>query len=738
VSRQSNSSCIPITLNEILYLAQPINSNALPEKVELVRTHVTLEKQDQTHKINFDQLDKDTSNLAQQFLYSTIRTKLRKDWRLWQPSSGGAFYYKSPDPELRKHYRGIDVHRGFSARPIVLEGNKIGICIDVHSKYISRYPLPTDITSETINKYKGNRCLYEFGNQWYEITIRGLNDLNASKLEIPPDSQTLFDLVHERAGRHKSNLLTALPRDSSVIFYYTSDSQVRNVPSGLCRRIFRTDHPEISRNHRYTLKPPHLRRKQIQYVVNQFFRNLEFNGVKIQLIEPSLNDENKFDFPDLMFGNEKVLSTRRSGTTNVSPSEYPKQKKRMLNSEEAGIYTKKKFDKQFIIMPSSVLESFGLQVLNDIKDGVNSFYKNNSEIEYDPIPIAYDDSVQKSVVRLGNSIMKAIEENGIDYGFAVVMIPNIPSKRMGKEDELSNYVSSECRKRNLYTSIMHTKVSEDSFAFIPNSQGGEWKLIDDRRVTGKYRGYIQNVVLNKVLILNSIWPFVLKSSLNSDLIIGVDVKNNTAGFIVIHQTGEKLTFYESTSEQKEQLSKDHIRKKISEIIVSEKRMENRQFKDIVIHRQGTLFPSEEKGITEALKIMAKQGIIDSNYTCTFVEVRTTSRMPFRLFKIENRLGRQGDFVSNPDIGTYKLISSDEAFICTTGPPYRHKGTTNPLHIIKQGHLSIKDVIQDIYYLANLTWTKIDDCSRLPITVKFADIRLRESAGSYDSDAFRFE
>ena len=187
-------------------------------------------------------------------------------------------------------------------------------------------------------------------------------------------------------------------------------------------------------------------------------------------------------------------------------------------------------------MPKSVLETYGGQVIDDIKEIVNKFFSNDSEIEYDPIPISYDDSVQRSVVRLGNSIMKSIEENGVDYGFAVVMIPNIHSKRMGKEDELSNYVLSECRKRNVYASIMHTKVSKNSYAYIPNSNSGEWKLINDRRVMSKYRGYIQNVVLNKVLILNSFWPFVLNTKLNSDLIIGIDVKNNTAGFTVIHQT----------------------------------------------------------------------------------------------------------------------------------------------------------------------------------------------------------
>ena len=52
-------------------------------------------------------------------------------------------------------------------------------------------------------------------------------------------------------------------------------------------------------------------------------------------------------------------------------------------------------------------------------------------------------------------------------------------------------------------------------------------------------------------------------------------------------------------------------------------------------------------------------------------------------------------------------------------------------------MQMEDIIQDIFFLANLTWTKIDDCSRDPLTIKMADIKLREVAGYYDADAYDF-
>jgi argonaute-like protein implicated in RNA metabolism and viral defense len=97
-----------------------------------------------------------------------------------------------------------------------------------------------------------------------------------------------------------------------------------------------------------------------------------------------------------------------------------------------------------------------------------------------------------------------------------------------------------------------------------------------------------------------------------------------------------------------------------------------------------------------------------------------------------------EMVYNPVIGTYMLVSEKEAFVCTTGPPYEHGGTTKPLHIVKvDGLLDMQKISEDVFYLANLTWTKIDDCSRLPLTIKMNDIRLRELAGEYNRDALRF-
>jgi hypothetical protein len=739
LSKITKSTCAQITIGNALFIAQPEGEKPLPDTVDLVRTPAKLEREPDLKRLRFDQLDDNTAILAQRFLYGSIQAKFFNTTSLWQPATGHPFYDKYPDSIFREFSDEIDLYRGFTFRVMIMPNREIGICIDVRSKYVSRCPLPTKIITQEIGKFKGVNCLYEYGNKWYEIKIQGLNDLNASELNLP-NGKTLFEEVHSKAENNKSPLLRDLPENCSVLFYYDSDGEPRNVPSGLCRRTYQTNHPLIKKFHKTTVKAPHLRLRDIEYVVNKHFRNLSFNGQKLTLSRPISYSEANFSIPDLRFGNNKILSTRNTpGTLTSDINRFPFMKKYLLYSQDAGIFVKEMFDKQFIIMPKSILDTFGGHIVNDVKLEVNKIFLGNSEIKYEPIVIPYNDSVPKSIARVGNEILKAVDDFKIDYGYGVVMIPTLPSKRMTKEDELANLVMKEMRKRDLYVSIIHTKTSSESFEYHEDNGGdAEWRLIPDNRIISQYKGYIQNVVLNKILLLNEFWPFVLATPLNADLIIGIDVKKSTAGFTTVHKTGEILSFTHSESEQKEQLGKDQLRNIIQRIITGEQKRAKVPIKSVVIHRQGTIFNPEKKGIEEALRILSKQGIIDKEYECSFVEVRTTSRIPFRMFRVSERLGRQEDWIENPIVGTYKTISSDEAFICNTGPPFTYRGTTHPLHILKEGPMSIEKVLQDVFYLACLTWTKIDDCLRLPISIKMGDIRLREIAGEYDAYALRFE
>jgi hypothetical protein len=178
--------------------------------------------------------------------------------------------------------------------------------------------------------------------------------------------------------------------------------------------------------------------------------------------------------------------------------------------------------------------------------------------------------------------------------------------------------------------------------------------------------------------------------------------------------------------------------KLFDFINEEQQLLSRTIKNIVIHRDGTIYPAEIQGVNEALKKLADKGIISADYNCNFVEIKKTSRFPVRFFETRIDEGSQREIITNPTIGTYEIFGND-AFLTTTGEPYRFLGTSNPLHVTRiSGGMSYKDILEDIFYLSNLTWTRIDFCLRVPISLKMTDIRLREIAGEYDQDALKFD
>ena len=740
LSNRTKSPCITFKTEDGTFVAQPDGYEELPNSLDLVRTTVKIERVPGLQELKFDSLDPQTARLAVRFLQGTIQRRFYDTPSLWQPRSGYPFYHKSPDQRFRRLSKSVDMFKGFTFRIVLFPEGKIGICVDVSNKYVSRYPLPTKIEDDDFRKYQGMNCLYEYGNRWYEIRIEGLNDLNASKL-ILPEGISLFEHVHRKAGLQKSPNLLALPKDCSVLIYYNTWREQRNVPSGLCRLTFGTDHPQVKRFHSRTIKQPDVRRNEIRFVVDRYFRNLTFGSNEIRLSKKPLTIEDKcFTIPDLEFGNNRTLSVRNTpNSINVSLGEFRFKKKELFYSSDAGPFMKKPFDRQHLILPKSVYESFGKEFVEDIKKEVQRLYFSKDDISYSPVIITYDDSVQKSIYILGKAIIKSVEENDASPGYGLVMIPKIKSRRMRKEDELANLIMRELREREIFVSVIHSTVPEESYKYTTTEDGSKvWRLVSDRKQQGKYKGYLRNVVLNKILILNSYWPFVLKTPLNADLTIGIDVKNNVACFTVIHKSGADITFYMSESKQKERLNKDHVYKKVVEIISREQELTKRTIKNIVIHRQGKLFPSEKDGILQALSKLSKTKLISEDHRCTFVEIRATSRVPFRLFEVTIIPSFQEETVCNPTIGTYALLSENESFICNTGPPYEHWGTTNPLHVIKVcGSLPLEKVLEDVFYLSNLTWTKIDDCSRQPLSIKMTDIRLKEFAGEYDRDALRF-
>jgi argonaute-like protein implicated in RNA metabolism and viral defense len=105
----------------------------------------------------------------------------------------------------------------------------------------------------------------------------------------------------------------------------------------------------------------------------------------------------------------------------------------------------------------------------------------------------------------------------------------------------------------------------------------------------------------------------------------------------------------------------------------------------------------------------------------------------RLFDVNDQNGRP--WVENPQIGTYCIINDTDGYLCATGRAFPKSGTVRPLHVRRlEGSLTLEQCLEDVFYLTCLAWTRPDDATRYPITVKLNDRFLGEEASEYDIDA----
>ena len=137
-----------------------------------------------------------------------------------------------------------------------------------------------------------------------------------------------------------------------------------------------------------------------------------------------------------------------------------------------------------------------------------------------------------------------------------------------------------------------------------------------------------------------------------------------------------------------------------------------------------------KGAKEAFNKLRDDGYISPTATLTCVEIGKHSLTSVRLFAINAKHGRE--VTENPTIGQYFIASECEAYLVATGKPFALQGTALPLHVRKsEGSLPIEGILEDIFWLTNLTWSQPEGCTRFPVTIKINDRRLSEDAGQYD-------
>lgn len=678
------------------------------------------------------------------FLQFEIQSNLNGLSTLWQPSSGDAFF----NQDAYKVINGVSIYNGFFVRVVELPDGGLGFSIDVTKKYLSATALDVNLSRRDFDKLGGSKqhYIYRYGNQKYELRSAQFNDLNATQLKFPrrDDGQivTLLEDVRSKFGGSMPPEVANLPDSASVLTYKTNDNEERHAIAGLCYQVFDTEHPRVSKIHRQSILDPFYRRLFIRGAFSRFFKNIKFGKTKLEIDpQPVTVTKRKFEVPDTLFGRDTLLTVDPNvgDATFTTMKDLGKSRKALLM--EKGCYTVAAFQKQYFVVPETIFNMYGNKeyFLSHLIEQVNNMHP--SEVGWDPQIVVYDNRNKKNSVDIGFEILKQIKETVADKkgGYAVVMLPSNVERIKRQHDELAALVVSEClSEHNLTVSIMHTETLDECFMYRSVNGKGTYQL--KRELEGKYRGYVFGVAINQVLLNNERWPYVLNNPLNADVTIGIDVKRQIAGVTFVDKYCKNILTRFDKSSNKERLTASQMVKMLVPNITLLNRYLGYAIEKLVIHRDGRLFQREKDGIMQAINTLKERGIVALNCSVNILEIPKHSVVPFRLFDvIENfdmrSIRRDNGKVLNPEIGSYVMINSKEAFICTTGREFKHQGTSIPLYVkYNSGQMEFENVLRDLYYLSCLAYSKPDDCSRFPITIRITDRRINTLGSDFDLES----
>ena len=719
----------------IPFVVVPDDVAMLPAEVELVRVVVQLRLRDERFDLDYSKRGPDDL-IALRFLRFLIQAPLGRDARLWQPQSGRPFFERTP----ARSERGIHRYAGFRVRPVVTPDSGVGLCVDVQHCYVSAQPLPAAITrNEFAAHWKGRNCIYHFAQNWYEIRLHALADRNVQEYRFHTKGHTwsLLDYILDHARRPLPADLGTLPADSAAVLYRNNRGTELAAAAALCYPVFRTNSDEVARQHGRTILPPRERRNQTRILVDRYLRALRFGDTQLCIAaDPLRTPRRGFELPDLAFGNDTVLSARgTSGAVRARREDFGRRRLELLRDRAAGFHESAPLDRQYVILPRSIHDTLGARFIEDLSGVVNEFFPQPGG--YKPIILAYDDRGQRTFAAQARALRDAAEAGCSRPGYALVMVHRTRERQNLDEDQLAAMVVRELRQQHdIRAAVIHSDVPRRAYR---QAQAPDGHVIY-RPVPASQRrlaGYLRNVVIAKLLLTNQRWPFVLATPLHAAVTVGVDVKNNSAGLLVVGSHGGDIRSEVRKSRQKERLLAAQMSTYLVDILRDQAQACRLPLSSLVIQRDGRAWPSELEGIRRAIRQLRSEGCLAPEARYAVLEIPKSSPVPLRLYNVLP--GRRGQLsVNNPSVGTAYRAGDREAYLCSTGDPFLRQGTAHPLHVVMaDGTLSFSEALEDLYSLTALTWTQPEGCARYPITIKLNDRILADAATEYDEDAVEF-
>ncbi|MEW6001198.1 MAG: hypothetical protein AB1638_00895 [Nitrospirota bacterium] len=689
---------------------------------QVIRHIAELRPENLTHHLSFNKLESKSLPVALSFLEYSLRSPLMKDVSLW----GRSHRYFEKEPLSLGSLSTVDIYEGFIFS--VVPANAIlFLSIDIVNRYVDKLWLMERANGRQLLDYRGKHLVYHSKN-WFEIQL--VNPLGKSIREQRfPDKNTgqpidVYTYTKNHFPYNSPDYIRNLNPDSEAILYRYpgKESEKYYGAAALCKLKYSTDAPEVRKLHQKTILSPTERFERIEKILENYFQKTDLNGIPIKISKKPLEKKKDFFYiPDQIFGKGQVLHVCRNREDHgVSYLSLGKERIKLLFDKDAGPLNTTPFDAQYIISPETLPRDIQEDYIERLKCEVQKLNPN----PYNPKRVVYSNNNCKTLYKQFHAIKIALDNANIKQGYALIVLPE------DAKPDLHDYIKRELWPNFQFQCAQEQKIKQH---YAPQVDNGITRYNVKEEFQQKYKSYIKNTTFG-LLQVNRKWLWALKTPLNYDVYIGIDVLNKIAGFTFIYNNGKDCYFRDYRCSQKERLSRRQIFTILSKALKEDLRHLKLSPGSIVIHRDGRTGLSEIDGAQDAFKALKREGILPSDVITGIVEIRKTRTYHVRLVE-----GRTDTPYDNSTLGSYFLLSSKEAIVCNTGRPFISQGTVKPLHaVIADGNLDIKKVIEDIFNLSQLIWSSPDKCGRLPVTIRLADDLLEPIASKFELDEAIYE
>ncbi len=709
------------------YIAIPANHRTKSTKIDLGPLSIPIKTQEEQYQVAFNDLSNQNLDLVQKFLEFSIRSHLSKRSDLWRLNANQYFRRL---PVNHKEDGNIDVFGGFNFK-VINRDKAFFIVLDLNYKYLDRHQLSEYVNKSNLNSvgtnYRGRRCLYLNGDNWYTVEIVGFGD-NIGKQEY--NGVPIIDYIKDKT-KNSTNKVDHLLKPDTVTMLYKYPGRAMEPHSAaacLAKLIYKNDHPDIKGLHNKSALEPNRRFKIIKSNINNYFSNLSFGNHQLEISDNPLTSKSQsFLIPSLSFNNNNTLSLGGNDENAISIRDYGIERKKHIL--EHGILNQEHFDPQFLILPKEMDRQKSKQFQKDLEDQLKSLSQQFRGFHK---VVAFKTLKHKSATHQVNEIKRALDANQVSSGFALFVLPNY-----GREYEFKVKNLHDCIKNKFYPDIKFQCASQfriESYykTYSSNAQG--LVCTTPEHLRRKFKSYLFNLGL-ELLLVNRKWPYSLSRSLNYDIYVGIDVHDRYVGFTFFYKNGEKLFFDSKRVPKKTGFKRaEKIRAKdISEKLIEKLEHHIPKYcpnpNGIVMIRDGRSFSEEEKALKKVIKILEEKSLVNSNeMKWAVVDLHKQSAVPLRMASESNGYEK----LENPRSGSYFNLSAKEGFIFSTGFPFKIPGSVKPLYLsMIAGNADFNKILMDVYNQCMLAYSAPDRSNSLPITIKLIDNLIQPLANSYE-------